>query len=189
MAEFSDLLRTRRSIRDFQDREVESGLIREIIMDSCLAPSASNRQPWQFIIINRKDRLKQLSEESKANLLKDLEENPTTLLRNYEAILRNETFNVFYNAPCLVYIGGPRSVRSLEVDCALAASYFMFSAATRGLGTCWVALGSRIKNPATLRELEIPEDYRIVAPVIVGYPRTMPDIPERRDPQILKVIE
>lgn len=51
-----------------------------------------------------------------------------------------------YDAPCLIYIAGQKDSISLDVDCTLAASYFMFSAADRGLGTCWVDLGSVIKD-------------------------------------------
>jgi nitroreductase len=66
----------------------------------------------------------------------------------YRPVLENADFNVFYNAPCLVYIAGPRDIRSIQVDCALAAAYFMLSAADRGLGTCWVDLGSVIRDPS-----------------------------------------
>jgi hypothetical protein len=34
----------------------------------------------------------------------------------------------------------------------------------------------------------IPENYRIVAPIILGYPKTIPDMPERREPKLLKVL-
>ncbi|MCK7509371.1 MAG: hypothetical protein MZV70_38635 [Desulfobacterales bacterium] len=66
---------------------------------------------------------------------------------DYVAFLQNENFNVFYNAPCVIYIVGAKSVGSLDVDAALAASYIMFSAAARDLGTCWVALGANIRDP------------------------------------------
>ena len=186
---FSELLRMRRAVRDFLDDDVPISVIREIIKDSCLAPSAANRQPWQFVVVTGRDRLKRLSDESKANLLEDLEKNPNSLLRNYEAILRNPSYNVFYNAPCLVYIGGSPMVRSLNLDCALAACYFMFSTVARGLGTCWVALGSKIRNPGLLKMLKIPDDYQFVAPIILGYPRVIPPVPDRAGPRILSIIE
>ena len=187
--EFSELLVKRRSIRNFQDREVPLSLLLEIIKISCLAPNASNRQPWRFIIVSKRDRIEKLAYESKSNLLKDLDNNPTPLLKKYETILRNERYNVFYNAPCLIYITGPKEVRSLDVDCALAASYLMLAATTRGLGTCWVALGSRIKDPDILKEIRLPADHRIVAPIIVGYPEEIPEPPKRNEPQIFKIIQ
>ena len=188
MVLYSELLSTRRSVREYQDRTVPLEVLHEIIGESCLAPSASNRQPWHFIIVNSKAWISRLSRESKSNLLRELDGNPSALLRKYEPILRDDSFNVFYNAPCLVYIAGSEDIRSLDLDCALAASYFMFSAAARGLGTCWVALGSRIVDPGLRSELGLRDDFRIVAPIIVGYPKRVPACPERNAPQILKVI-
>jgi len=76
MADFCELLMERRSIRDFDETEVPLGLIREIVKDSCLAPSSENRQPWRFIIVNNKEWIRRLSNESKKNLLLYLEKNP-----------------------------------------------------------------------------------------------------------------
>ncbi len=188
MADFFQLLKTRRSIRDYQEREVPLDLIRDIIKDTCSAPSSGNGQPWKFIIVNNREWMRKLSDESKANLVSVLEKNPESPLKKYEAALRNPDFNVFYNAPSLVYIGGLREVRSLLVDCALAACYFMFSAAARGLGTCWVYQGSDIRNPDLCREIGVQENYRIVAPIILGYPQTAPGTPVRNEPVILKTI-
>lgn len=179
----------RRSVRDYLDGDVPISVIREIIAESCLAPNAANRQPWQFVIVTGRDRLKKLSDESKANSLEDLKKNPNSLLGNYEAVLRDPEYNVFYNAPCLVYIGGSPEIRSLNLDCALAACYFMLSATARGLGTCWVALGSSIRDPELLRILKVPEDYRFVAPIIVGYPRSIPPVPHREEPRVLSIID
>jgi len=186
--EYKTLLVNRRAIRDFLDREVPLSVVEEIIQDTRLAPSASNRQPCRFIIIRDRSVIERLSAESKRNLLADLARNPGLPLKQYEATLRDEKFNVFYNAPCLVYVIGPRDLYSLDVDCGLAAAYFMFSAASRGLGTCWIDLGANIRDPATRSELGVPGDCRIVAPIILGYPVSIPPAPERRSPEIVKVI-
>lgn len=188
MHDFQTLLRKRRSVREFADREVPEGLIRDILRESCLAPSAMNRQPWRFSVVANRSTIRRLSDESKKNLLADLEADPASPIRRYEDLLRNPGFNVFYDAPCVIYICGPCEVNSLQVDCALAASYLMFSAAARGLGTCWVALGANLRDPALLGELGITADLRIVAPVIVGFPKAVPELPERNEPFILGVL-
>jgi nitroreductase len=188
MSDFQALLKKRRSIRDFLDKEVPVETVMDIIRDACLAPSAGNGQPWRFVVVNRKDMIKRLSDESKKNFVTSLERNPDSPIKKYEAVLKSEAFNVFYNAPCLVYVAGPKNVVSLQVDCALAVAYFMFAAASRGLGTCWVDLGSYIRDPELLRELAVPGDCRIVAPVVLGYPVKIPDPPERKEPVVLKVL-
>lgn len=188
MMTFQELLVNRRSIRDFQIKDVPLETVNEIIKDSCLAPSASNGQPCHFIIINNRDTMKKISDECKQNLLNDFAKNPTTLSKSYEAILKDEKFNVFYNASCVVYIVGSKGIRSLDVDCALAVSYMMFSAAQRGLGTCWIGFGAHIRDTKVREEIGLPADYQIVAPLIIGYPKSIPAPLERKEPQILKII-
>ncbi|MCX5849676.1 MAG: nitroreductase family protein [Deltaproteobacteria bacterium] len=188
MMTFTELLENRRSIRDFKDKTVDLETIKEILQDSCLAPSASNGQPCQFIIISDKQMMKKLSDESKKNILLDFAEGKQSSSPNYVDILKSEKFNVFYNAPCLIYVVGSKNVRLLDVDCALAVSYIMFSAVQRGLGTCWINLGAQIRDPELKAQIGMPDDCRIVAPVIIGYPKAIPAASERHAPQILRVI-
>lgn len=188
MMTFTDLLKNRRAIRDFQEKDVSPDIIKEILQESCLAPSASNAQPCRFSIVNCKNTIKSLSDESKANLLDNVNHKKTTLNPSYVDMLKDKNFNVFYNAPCLILISGSTAVLSLELDCALAASYIMFSAASRGLGTCWVALGAYLRDPKTKSLLGIPDGCRIVAPIIIGYPKEIPAAPERHEARILRII-
>jgi len=188
MADFFDLLKKRRSVRDYEAKEVPLEIVKEIIGDSCLAPSSGNGQPWRFIIVNNREWIRRLSDESKKNILAHIEKDTQGYMKKYEAALRDKDFNVFYNAPCLVYMGGSKEIGSIQVDCALAACYFMFSAQARGLGTCWIGLGANIRDPEIMRQIGMPEDYRIVAPVIVGYPKNIPDVPLRTEPQIINVL-
>jgi nitroreductase len=69
MKDFQALLGTRRSIREFQDKEVPLDLVREIIRETCLAPSAMNGQPWRFSIVTNREKIKKLSDESKKSPL------------------------------------------------------------------------------------------------------------------------
>jgi nitroreductase len=186
--DFKTLLKKRRSIRNFRKRGVPLSIIKEIIQDTCLAPTAMNGQPCKFIIIRNRDYIKKLSDESKRNLLSDLANNPELLLKQYESYLRDDKFNVFYNAPCLVYFIGPKGVHSLEIDCALTVAYFMCSATSRGLGTCWIGLGAYIRDRKILSDMGVPEDCEIVSPIILGYPTSIPPSSERHAPDILKII-
>jgi nitroreductase len=186
--DFKTLLTNRRSIRNFQVREVQLADVKEIIQETCLAPTAGNGQPCRFIIIRDKDVIRRLSAESKRSFLSDLALNPNGPMKIYESSLRDEGFNVFHNSPCLVYIFGPKASRSLEVDCALTAAYFMFSAASKGLGTCWIGMGANIRDPKILQEIGVPEDCRIVAPLILGYPAAIPPASERHAPDIIRMI-
>ncbi|MDQ1278503.1 MAG: hypothetical protein QG555_1546 [Thermodesulfobacteriota bacterium] len=186
--DYQALLQNRRAIRDFQDRELPLSILKEMLQETCLAPTASNGQPCRFIIIRDREFMQRLSTESKDNLLADVAANPALQLKKYEAVLRDERFNIFYNAPCVVYFVGPKAVGSLDVDTALTAAYFMFAATARGLGTCWIGMGTPLRAPEILKEMGMPEDCEIVAPIIVGYPTDTPAASERHDPAIIRVI-
>lgn len=186
--EFRELMKVRRAVREFEDRDVPLSLIREIIADSCEAPSGGNNQPWSFIVVTNREVIRRISDESKANILALINAEPGSHLAKYKPILELGDFNVFYGAPAVVYIAGPKAVRSIAVDCALAASYFMLSAADRGLGTCWVDLGSAVVSRELREEIGLPEDHQIVATLALGHPVRIPGRPLRSEPRVLKVV-
>lgn len=186
--DFSELLEKRRSVRDFEDKEVPLEVIEEIINDAIKAPNAGNMQLWRFVVVNNKEWLRKISDANKKGFLADLDSNPNSPWKGYEAQFRKEDFNIFFNAPALVYIVGTAKMQTIVQDCSLVGAYFMLSAAARGLGTCWVAQGAFIEDKEILTELAIPENYRIVAPIIIGYPRQVPSMPPRKEPKFLKVI-
>lgn len=185
---FVEILKYRRSIRNYEDKPVPEEVIKDMIKECILSPNAGNEQPWEFIIVNNKKMLKRMSDESKKNILDRINANPNDYANKYKGMLQNESYNVYYNAPCLVIILGQSSLKNLYVDCALAASYFMMAATSRGLGTCWVNLGTEIKDPEMIKELGIPEKSQIVAPIALGYPAKIPSAPKRKEPRIIKII-
>lgn len=185
---FDELLKKRRSVRNYQDRTVSVELVLELIRESTFAPNAGNEQPWKFLIVNDREMLKKISTESKKNVLARIYANPDDYAQKYQKMLDNESFNVFYNAPCLVMILGLSTLKNIYVDCALAACYFMMAATSRGLGTCWVNFGTEIQEPGMVSKLGIPDNHTIIAPITLGYPEGVPPVPKRKDPEILKII-
>jgi len=185
---YNELLVNRRSIRNYKDKPVPDEILIDIIHESTFAPNASNSQQWKFVIVNNRVMIRRISDESKKNLLKRIEDNPSDFVKKYESVLRNADYNVFYNAPALIIIAGPSDYRSLMVDSALCAAYIMYAAVSRGLGTCWVNLGSDIRDSELRSELGLTDDLKIVAPVIIGYPESIPSAPRREPPVILRII-
>jgi nitroreductase len=186
--EFNELLKSRRSIRLYKNEQVKLETIKAIINDSVLAPSAGNEQPCKFIIVNNKVLIDRISDNCKSNILERIAANPNDYAKKYENMLLQDSFNIFYNAPSLVYILGEAKLKNLYVDCALVASYFMMSASSRGLGTCWINFGKEIRDPEILSNLGITENYQIVAPIILGYPLNIPQIPKRNKVEIINTI-
>lgn len=185
--DYNDLIKNRRSIRDFTDQKVPLKTLHEIIQDSSLAPSACNLQPWRYIIIQNVELIRRISDECKKNNLDIIKNNPNSFYKKFENLFKNPNYNIFYNANTLVIIcavAGP----CINVDCALAASYFMFASTERKIGTCWIAWGEKIIDPNLREEIGLTKDLQIVAPLIVGYPKAIPGLP-KRTPIILKEIE
>jgi nitroreductase len=185
--DFKELLVKRRSVRDFEDKPVPLDRVKEILDDAVKAPSAGNRQPWKFIVVSNKAFIKKISDSSRDVILKGIEKNPNSPMKKYEQTLRQKDYNAFYNAPCLVIMVGPETP-TVRMDIALAACHFMMSATTRGLGTCWIAQGAEVRDPELLAEIGVPEGHRIIAPIVLGYPKSIPPMTERSAPVILKVI-
>ena len=73
MITFSELIRNRRAVREFDEKSVPHEVIEEILADSCHAPSAANERPWRFIVIHNRALVKRLSDESKGNILSRIE--------------------------------------------------------------------------------------------------------------------
>ena len=188
MASYERLLKERRSIRDFTGQPVATDLIHELIKESTFAPNASNEQPWKFSIVKDRLVMQRISDESKKNILARIESNPVDPIAKYAQVLRNASYNVFYNAPCLVMISGEKGRRNLYVDCALAAGYLMMSAAARGLGTCWINMGADIQDRGLRSMLGLDDSLEVVAPIVLGYPKRIPSAPKRKKPEILASI-
>lgn len=185
---FDELLRYRRSIRRYKDNPVSVEVIKEIIHESTLAPSAGNEQPWKFIIVNNNGLLQRISDGCKKNILNRIQNNPGDYAGKYSDMLQNQSFNIFYNAQTLIIILGESNCKNLQLDCTLAASYLMMSATSKGLGTCWINFAKEITDPDLLLEIGIPKNHTIVAPIIIGYPAVEPTKPKRKKAQILKII-
>lgn len=185
---FDELVIKRRSIRKYSSKGISMDAILKLVKTATCAPSAGNEQPWRFIIINDKATLKRISDESKKNILARINANPDDYAQRYRKLLENHSFNVFYNAPCLVLILGEANRKNIQIDCTLAASYLMLAAAANGYGTCWVNLGADIRSPELKEELGIPDGFTTVAPIILGVPEIIPSPPSRNNPIIYKTI-
>jgi nitroreductase len=187
MPEFFDVLYGRRSIRLYKNLPLSDETVEELLKDATQAATGSNLQPWEFVVITDKDLMKEISDSCKRKMLKTLEADPNNYLKRYEASLRNMVLNIFYNAPCLIYIVAPISAPMAIFDCSMAACNIMLSARARGLGSCWIGLGASPEVEVRKR-MDIPKDYLIVAPVIVGVPDQELSAPVRKAPVIRKFI-
>lgn len=171
--EVIEAIKTRRSVRNYTDTPVEKEVIKELINLAIWAPSATNKQPWGFLVLEGRDYLKDLSDQAKKKLLDNIDKYPE--LHQYQKTLANENYNIFYNVSTVVVIYGIADTGWYVYDCSLAAQNFMLAAHDKGLGTCWIGFAHQLMDtPEFKQKHNIPENYKLVAPLTLGYPANEP---------------
>ncbi|MEJ2294690.1 MAG: nitroreductase family protein [Candidatus Lokiarchaeota archaeon] len=113
--EFLEFLKGRRSIRSFEKEEINEEHLKMILEAARWTPSASNRQPWHFIVIKDKEKLQKISE--------------TAIYGKF-----------FKRAPLAIAIVGKpsESPNWYKVDTSLVSMQMMLMAWALGIGSCWI---------------------------------------------------
>jgi nitroreductase len=173
--EFGEVLQSRRSVRSFRDTPVDSAAVQGLIQAATLAPSANDTQPWEFWVIEGKQRVDDLSQRGKLWLTEWVAHNPTADAVRQRQLLGDPTFELLHGAPTLVLVVATSYEKQAVEDCCLAALSLMLAARNEEIGTCWIGSALPWLNlHSTKFELDIPLGKCIVAPVIMGYPREWP---------------
>ena len=157
--DYYEVIRRRRSIRSYEDREVEEDKLKTILEAARIAPSAANAQPWRFIAIRKKE----VKEELKA-----------AYARSW-----------FWTAPVLICACGIISEawkRSdgktyLDVDIAIAMDHLILAATAERLGTCWIGAF----DPAEVKRiLNLAPEIEPIVLTPIGYPAESPESRPRK---------
>jgi nitroreductase len=157
--DFLELVKKRRSVRNYLDKPVSDELLEKVLEAGRLAPSACNNQPQVFIVI--KDPA---SRQKLANVYK----------REW-----------FLRAPVLIAVCSDRSVSwksadgrdSAAIDAAIALDHMTLAAAEIGLGTCWVCA---FDSAEAKKALMLPDKIDPVAFCPLGYPGPETPPPKNR---------
>ena len=178
-----DSINNRRSIRKYTDEKISKDTLKELITLGTKAATASNEQPWGFLILDDKEEINRYSEEIKAYLSEHLEENPG--LKRYAKWLPLPKFHVFNGTnTVLVIYGNSNSVWSVY-DCTLAAGNIMLAAESMNIGTCWIGFAHSYFNTKEFKEAHnIPLDFNLVSPLSMGYKSEELPSATRKEPLI-----
>lgn len=177
----TEVIYGRRAIRGYSDALVDEAQLRTLIDAAIQAPSAMNRQPWSFRVITDLRLMQRISDAAKAHML----DTASAQLGEFEAVLRDPAFHIFYHAPALVVICATESDPWSQIDCALAAENMMLAAFDAGLGSCWIGFAQGwLGSPEGKAVLELPESHIPVAPIILGHPEGHTAIVPRSEPDI-----
>ncbi len=147
--EFKDIIQKRRSVREFTDESVSDEKLRRVLEAGRLAPSASNRQAWKFVVVKDTNKRKALAQS--ANNQAFVGQTPIIIVA------------VALMPERIMACGVP----SYAVDLAIAMEHIVLAAVDEGLGTCWIGAFSQ-EN--VRRIMGIPDKYKVVTVMPMGYP-------------------
>jgi nitroreductase len=177
--ELIDVIRNRRAVRDFTDASIDRPTIERLIEAAILAPSAMNLQPWAFAVLLGRERIEGHAKRAKDWLLASLSQ--TSYDPSIRHMLEDPEYALFYHAPALVVILAKSSGTQSAEDCCLAGENLMLAARNEGLGSCWIGFARPwLDLPATKAELKLPDQYHVVAPIVLGYPKAWPESDGRK---------
>jgi len=155
--DFFSLIKTRRSIRIFQEKGVDRETVRKIIEMAAYAPSACNVQGWRFIIVNDQKKKEEIVNMGGSINIKKA---PLGILVLYD----NRTKNTEY---------------ADHIQSAAAAIQNLLLATHHlGLGACWIC---HLPPKNQLRKMfKIPKTLSPIAYVMVGYKKNEPVVVPRK---------
>lgn len=172
--EFAEVVKKRRAVRDFTSAGIERPEIEALINNAIEAPSAMNLQPWAFAVVLDRARIDDYARRAKEWLLATPSRFPFEAAARQ--MLEDPNFTIFYHAPALLLVLARSSEGQAVEDCCLAAENLMLAARERGLGTCWIGFARPWLNlPETKAELGLPQQYEVVAPIVLGHPVAWPE--------------
>jgi len=143
-----EAVRTRRTVRRYDDREVPRDVVEELVRDCTHAPSACNRRGWVFVLVDDREDLDWLHDAGGSSVLKNARQ---ALLVCY----RDESDNLEWS--------------DLEQSAAAAIAYFQLLAHERGIGSCWIC-HLPPKGEVAAR-FGVADGYEPVAMLTFGYYR------------------
>lgn len=155
-----ETIKKRRSLRRYLDKEIEKEKIEEILRAGMTAPSAHNRRPWRFWLVQDKERKEKLS--------------------------RVQPYASFSaQAPIVLVIGSDKDRLWIE-DCSLVAGLVYLEATNQGLGTCWIQVREMKTAEGKDTEEEVkkiigaPKGVQILCLMPLGYPaESLPEHSEK----------
>jgi nitroreductase len=166
MNEIMRVIKNRRSIRSFSDRQIKQEELDVILEAGMYAPSAAGRQAWNFTVVQNQRILDEISSEAK----KIYSSMPDEFLQGLGS---NEKFHTFFHAPTVIIISGGINSIAPHSDCAAAAENMMLAAEALSIGSCWVSaaavLAQTEEGRNIIKKLGLPEGYTPFNSIVLGY--------------------
>lgn len=191
---YAEVVRDRRSIRQFKNKEVPASEITDILDLARHSPTASNKQNVGYIVITNRAVIEDMAgvvfnfstgiyKKTQKGLGKKIygflkKIKPDGISRYMEPmdyyIKESEKGRDFilHNAPTLILVHGPKKERFASENCNIAATNIMNYAHAKGLGTCYIGFLSVAFKlfPSMKKKVDLPKKRQVCAVIALGYP-------------------
>lgn len=147
-----DLLKRRRSIRKYANKEIEKEKVLKLVQGALLSPSSRNLRPWEFVVVEDNAILEKLSHSKPGG-----------------GFLKNAQLGI-------VILGNPEISDVWIEDTSIASTIIHLLSYDLGLGSCWIQIRERNHDDSTSAEeyvrqiLGIPEHLKVLSILSLGYP-------------------
>jgi len=195
-ARLVQLLASRRSCRNYQDKPVSRELLLDLVKAGTTAPSGTNSQGWTFTILAKRQQVAELGGRIAGffTRLNRLAANPGARFfhrlfggdalgkyyrRYYHSIAeglrewREEGRDLlFHGAPALIVVGSRPEASCPAEDALLATQNILLTAHAAGLGSCLIgyAVAALEREPSLKDDLGIPREEKVYAVIALGWP-------------------
>ena len=171
--ELKEAIQTRRSIRSYKTDLIDENIIVDIIKDGLLAPSAHNKQPWNYYVftLDEKKKIEDIISEKITNKQE---------LTYYEKIMR-KCLSFLKDAPVLILVYTDEEETTPNDLLSIGASIenILLSAVDKKISSLWLgvvtAFESEINNHLNIN------DKRLVSGIVLGYKNEEPTNVVRKD--------
>ena len=157
---------TRTSIRQYTDEPVSKENIETMLRAGMAAPTAVNRQPWHFVVINSKEKLAELAGD-----------NPRGGMLKQAALAIVVCGNMDKALP------GPGQGFWVQ-DCSAATENILLAANALGLGAVWTGLFPDENRAASVAKvLKLPQTFIPLCTILIGHPAEHPQPKDKWKPE------
>jgi nitroreductase len=156
-----DFILSRRTIRQFKAEAIPEALLRDLVNAARLAPSASNRQPLEFLVVNDPSVCKKLF--------------PHLKWAAYITPAGNPKPGQEPTAYVIVLVNSQVRDKGYKWDAGAAIENMIITSWSRGVGSCWLL---SIDRESIRSVADIPETYLIDSVLALGYPAEEPIVDE-----------
>jgi nitroreductase len=178
MNEVLEVIKRRRSIRNFSDKAVSKADLEVLIEAGLSAPTAVNSQARQFTVIQKRELIEKLNCWIDEVVVKSQDPHMAD-------VKKWSGGRYFNNAPILIVVSVPKDDRWGRVNAAIATQNIVLAAESLGISSCWngmiVAIGMGPRTEECAKELSLIEGYTVANALALGYGASEPpSAPERK---------